>query len=146
MDHKERMRAQLARDGYDFSDPAVCVAFDRTHQLLGGKMLEYGEPAPDAATIDGVRGARENYTGHIFTNTREEHFAYTADMQRQLHWDREQDHTSEDVARRLAIYRQVGIKHGYGKQYGVHERGASVILRITNPHIFRISTRAARKC
>jgi hypothetical protein len=121
MDHKERMRAQLAREGYNFNDPAVCVAFERTHSTVGRKIVEYGDPGPDAATPYGARGAREHYPGTTFTNTNAEHHAYKMDMQRQLHWDEEQDRSRDDVDQRLAIYRQVGIKQGLGKQTGVHD-------------------------
>jgi hypothetical protein len=119
MDRTDKLKADLAHAGWDFSDPAVCVMFDRAHQIVSPKVVEYG--TPDAATRGGAMGTREHYPRAIFENSREEHLAYVAEMRRLGIWDKDQDETQDDVARRVAIFRQVGIKRGYDRQNSMHD-------------------------
>jgi hypothetical protein len=120
MDRKDELMRKLSRD-FDFGDPAVRVAFDRAHDLVSRRTIEYGEPPADAATLGGLMGVRENYPGMIPANSREEYVAHTREMQRLLVWDGEQDQTQDDVVKRINIMRQVGVARGYDKPTGVHD-------------------------
>jgi hypothetical protein len=121
MRHEEKLMADLARKGWDFSDPATRAMFDRAHQIVSRKVIQHGVPDVEAATRGGATGVREHYPGAVFENTREEHFAYETEMQRLGVWDEQQDRTHDDVAKRIAIFRQVGIARGYDKLSGVHD-------------------------
>jgi hypothetical protein len=145
MHRTEKLMQDLARDGWDFSDPAVRAIFDRAHQIVSRRTIDQGEPGPDAAPRGGARGVSESYPGLLVAGSRDEYFAHSTEMQRLGVWDREQDQAAEDVAKRVAIFRQVGIARGYGKPTGVHDTRRFSFVENYRPQLMESYTESGER-
>src|SRR5215475_4784532 len=127
MDHKAKVRMEMGRH-YDFSLPEVGAAFDRAHEIVSRRTIEISEPTGKEATRGGMRGERETYPGLVPAGSQAEVQEHIVEMQKLLAWDKERDSRGEDVDKRVATLRAIGISRGYhGSSTQAETRGLTYI-------------------